>query len=217
MPHERMRSGKVPTARALFRRCGALRSWRLMTQDLPHHYRIAATAGPEGDVNLAGAELDPIRSAPPAEYGGPGDRWSPETLLVAAVADCFVLSFRAISRASKLSWLSLNCDVEGTLARIEDTTKFTEFRINATLDVLKGTNEQRAHRILEKAEASCLITNSLSGTTHLSTEVMVKPWRAKGADKRGQGRGKRSQRRNVSQAQLWPREISSLTPFTSNN
>ncbi len=142
-------------------------------QDLPHHYRVAATAGPEGDVDLASTGLDPIRSAAPAEYGGPGDRWSPETLLVAAVADCFVLSFRASARGSKLSWLSLNCDVEGTLARVEGTTKFTEFNISVTLGVPEGTDVERARRILEKAEASCLITNSLSGATHLSAEVSV--------------------------------------------
>ena len=143
-------------------------------QDLPHYYRVAATAGPEGDVDLLSDRLDPISSAAPAEYGGPGDRWSPETLLVAAVADCFVLSFRAIARASKLSWLSLSCDVEGILARVEETTRFTEFNIQATLAVAEGTNEDRARRILEKAEASCLITNSLTGATHLSCEVTVK-------------------------------------------
>jgi len=142
-------------------------------QDLPHHYRVAATAGPEGDVNLAGDELDPILSAPPPEFGGPGNRWSPETLLVAAVADCFILSFRAIARASKLSWVSLKCEVEGTLERSEGTMKFTAFVVNATLAVPKATTEERANRILEKAEASCLITNSLSGATHLNTVVLV--------------------------------------------
>lgn len=142
-------------------------------QDLPHHYRVAATAGPEGDVSLAGNKLDPIPSAPPPEFGGPGNRWSPETLLVAAVADCFILSFRAIARASKLSWVSLKCEVEGTLERSEGTTKFTAFVVNATLGVPKDTMEERANRILEKAEASCLITNSLSGATHLNTVVLV--------------------------------------------
>ena len=143
-------------------------------QDLPHHYRVAATAGPDGDVNVTSEELDAIPSAPPVEFGGPGDRWSPETLLVAAVADCFVLSFRAIARASKLSWLSLNCGCEGILERREGTMKFTEFVVNATLEVPQGTDEEKANRILEKAEASCLITNSLSGTTHLNAVVLVK-------------------------------------------
>ena len=140
-------------------------------QDFPHHYKVAASAEPDGDVSLAGDGLDAMASAPPAEFGGPGDRWSPETLLVAAVADCFVLSFRAIARASKLPWISLKCEVDGALERKEGMTKFTEFVVHATLDVPRDTNEKRAHRILEKAEESCLITNSLSGTTHLQAVV----------------------------------------------
>lgn len=66
-------------------------------QQFPHHYSIVAKADTQGDVVLAGERLPPIPSAPPTEFGGPGDRWSPETLLVAAVADCFVL-------ARRLSW-----------------------------------------------------------------------------------------------------------------
>ena len=144
-------------------------------QELPHHYKVAATAVPEGEVGLASDRLDTIRSAPPKEFGGPGDRWSPETLLIAAIADCFILTFRAIAAASKLSWVSLRCEVEGTLDRKEGSTKFTEYLIKATLDVPTDTDEAKAHRILLKTEAGCLVTNSLSGTTNLNTEVRVVP------------------------------------------
>lgn len=139
--------------------------------EFPHHYKVAAAAGPDGDVSLTGNGLEAIASAPPVEFGGPGDKWSPETLLVAAVADCFILSFRAIARASKLSWTSLKCETEGTLERQERTVKFTSFVVHATLFVPEGTNQERAHRLLEKAEESCLITNSLSGKTHLHAIV----------------------------------------------
>ena len=138
----------------------------------PHHYKVAAVAGPDGDVSLLCDGLDAIPSAPPAEFGGPGDKWSPETLLVAAVADCFILSFRAIAGASKLSWISLKCEVEGTLERKDGATKFTEFVVRATLSVPQDTKKARAHRLLEKAEESCLITNSLSGTIHLDAVVL---------------------------------------------
>jgi organic hydroperoxide reductase OsmC/OhrA len=66
-------------------------------QPFPHHYSVIAKADTQGDVALAGDRLPPIPSAPPTEFGGPGDRWSPETLFVAAVADCFVLTFRGIA------------------------------------------------------------------------------------------------------------------------
>lgn len=142
-------------------------------QDFPHHYKVIAAAEPDGEVSLSGNGLDEIRSAPPAEFGGPGDRWSPETLLVAAVADCFILSFRAIARASRVSWKSLNCEVEGTLERKEGVSRFTEFVVHATLTVAGDSNEKRVHRLLEKAEETCLITNSLSCATRLNARILT--------------------------------------------
>ena len=76
-------------------------------QDFPHQYRVSANAKTAGNVVLSSSGVPDLPSAAPAEFGGPGDQWSPESLLVAAVADCFVLSFRAIARASQFDWASL--------------------------------------------------------------------------------------------------------------
>ncbi len=144
-------------------------------QPLPHRYAVVASGGAEGEVALAGDRLPALASAAPAEFGGPGDRWSPETLLIAAVADCFLLTFRAIARASKLSFVSLRCEVEGTLDRVERVTQFTAFLVRASLRVPPGANEEQAHRLLERAEQSCLITNSLKGPSRLEATVEVEP------------------------------------------
>jgi len=142
-------------------------------QQLPHHYRVGAATRPDEDVVLSSAGLDTLESAPPAEYGGAGDKWSPETLLVASVADCFVLTFKAIARASKFEWRSLECNVEGTLDREDKVTRFVDFRISAVLAVPSGTDEARAQRLLEKAEESCLVTQSLKATPTLDAQVRV--------------------------------------------
>ena len=94
-------------------------------------------------------------------------------MLVAAVADCFVLSFRAIARASRLEWTSLDCDVVGVLDKVERVTRFTEFQVKAQLNVPAGTDESKATRLLEKAEQVCLITNSLIAESVLTTAVTV--------------------------------------------
>lgn len=123
-------------------------------------------------VQISSHGLEAITTAPPAEFGGPGDQWSPETLLVAAVADCYVMTFKAIATASKLDWLDLQCAVEGTLDRVERVTRFTAFDIRARLTVPVGTDEQKARHILEKSEAVCLITNSLTGEKTLHIELL---------------------------------------------
>ena len=133
----------------------------------------SSLARSEGEVTLESERLASLVSAPPTEFGGPGNRWSPETLLVAAHSDCFVLSFRAVAEASKLSWVSLRCQVEGTLDRVERVTQFTAFVVRASLTVPAGTDVERARGLLEKAEKVCLIANSLKAKATLEADVSV--------------------------------------------
>jgi peroxiredoxin-like protein len=144
-------------------------------KEFPHRYSVRATAESQGLVSLDGEGLPSLRSAPPAEFGGPGDEWSPETLLVAAVADCFILTFRAMARASKLEWRSLSCQVEGVLDRVDRITRFTDLLVRASLEIPSGMDPDRARRLLERAEQNCLITSSLKAESQLETEVEVIP------------------------------------------
>ena len=137
----------------------------------PHRYRVSSTASSSGTVELRSAGLPSIASAPPIEFDGPGDAWSPETLLVAAVADCFVLSFRAVAAASRLAWTTVECDVDGVLDRVEKATQFIELHIHARLYTPVEVAAERAERVLQKAEQACLISNSLKATVHLTTTI----------------------------------------------
>ncbi len=142
-------------------------------QNLPHCYEVTAAGTVDGDIDLTADRLSHLRSASPAEFDGPGDRWSPETLLVGAVGDCFILTFRAIARASKLPWTLLRCQVTGTLDRIDRVTQFTRFDIRAHLEVATGVDPSLARRLLEKAEGACLVSRSLKGTTHVAVDIQV--------------------------------------------
>jgi organic hydroperoxide reductase OsmC/OhrA len=139
----------------------------------PHHYQVTAKASPGADVALTSDRLPTLQSAPPTEFGGPGDRWSPETLLTAAVADCFILTFRAIADFSKLHWTSLTCDVTGVVDRVERVTQFTRLDVRAHLRIPAGANAEQARRLLAKAEETCLVTRSLKATPHLDVQVDV--------------------------------------------
>jgi organic hydroperoxide reductase OsmC/OhrA len=139
----------------------------------PHLYTVQASASPEGDVPLTSAGLPTLATAPPAEFDGPGDRWSPETLLVGAVADCFLLSFRGVARANKFAWDKLECSVVGTLEKVEGKTRFTRMAVRATLHAPAGTVEAKAKQLLERAEHVCLISNSLVAERSIESTVIV--------------------------------------------
>lgn len=139
----------------------------------PHHYHVTASGAATGRVTLRHEGVPPIESAPPVEFGGPGDAWSPEGLLVAAVADCFILTFRAVARGAKLEWSDLEVSVTGTLERRDGVTSFTGFELHARLGVDATMDETAAHAALERAERGCLISNSLKAPVHLTAELTV--------------------------------------------
>lgn len=137
----------------------------------PHEYVVTVVSSPQRDVDLGADHLPTLQSASPAEFGGPGDRWSPETLLVAAVGDCFAITFQGIARVTGLSWGFLRCEVTGTLDRQDRIPQFTRFHIRARLGVPTGTSQETAKSILEKAERRCLIANSLKAPILLDATI----------------------------------------------
>ena len=142
-------------------------------QALPHLYKVQAKGQDASNLVIHVDKLVDLTVAPPALFGGPGHLWSPEDLFMASVAGCFVLSFRAIARASNLSWISIECDALGELDKLEGKTQFTKIVITAKLAIAVGKSSEKAERLLNKAEQSCLISNSLRSESHLECEITV--------------------------------------------
>ena len=138
----------------------------------PHLYTVSAAVAGVDNVVVSAAGLPDLETAAPPEFDGPGGYWSPESLLCAAVADCFILSFRAFARGSRFEWLALACRVVGTLDRVAGVARFSHFATHATLTVAAGTDADKARLLLAKAENGCLISNSLSATRELVAEVV---------------------------------------------
>ena len=142
--------------------------------DLPHHYRVAAQSNPStASIQLTSPGLPDLVSASPTEFDGPGDQWSPETFLSAAVGDCFILTFRAVAAASNFTWSEIDCSVEGILDKVDRTMRFKEFQLQVRLRIPATGDAERARRLLEKAERNCIIANSLACPVHAEVEVVV--------------------------------------------
>ncbi len=139
---------------------------------LPHVYDARVIGGPAGHATLSAPGLPDVNSAPPADFGGPGDAWSPEHLLMAAVETCFLFTFRAVARASKVEFTSLEVSGAGTVDRKEGVTRFTEIVLRPRLTLSAGADRDTALRALEKSERACLVSASLSTPIHLEPEIV---------------------------------------------
>jgi peroxiredoxin-like protein len=141
---------------------------------LPHLYSVIVNAEPEHALKASAPHLPTLDVAPPRQFDGPGDKWSPEELLLAAVANCFVLSFRTVASIAKLEWQTIQCTTEGVLDKVERAMQFTEIISKVVLTVGDEDSRSKAEKTLEKAEQICIVSNSLTATKRLESEVFVR-------------------------------------------
>ncbi len=140
-------------------------------QAFPHFYKVASEATMDSPVTLKSDGVVNLLSTAPKEFGGSGEEWSPEGLLVASIADCYIMSFKALARASRLEWENIACDAVGKLDRIEKVTRFIQYDLTVSLSIPHGASRALAERLLQKSKAICLVTNSLKGECLLQAEI----------------------------------------------
>ncbi len=114
-----------------------------------------------------------VNFAAPPEFGGEPGLWTPEHLLLGAVATCYVATFRAIAERSKLQASGLEVFVEGVITKEQGGFRFTEIVIRPAITVEREQDRERAQRLAEKAEHACLISRSLSAKITANYKVEV--------------------------------------------
>jgi len=107
------------------------------------------------------------------EFGGEPGVWTPEHFLLAAVASCFIETFKAVARASKLEFQGIEAGVEGVTEKETGGLRFTKITIRPALIIYDDAAQELALRILSKAERNCLVTRSLSSSIEVEAKVLV--------------------------------------------
>lgn len=128
-----------------------------------HSYRVVAWWS-AGRTGLAKTDSAPnaIHFTAPPEFGGVEGRWTPESLLLCAIAGCFTTTFRAISEYSKFEYADLEVQVEGTIEKVDSGYAFTEIIIRPNLSVTTEGDEVHGMRLLQKTKTLCLVSRALS-------------------------------------------------------
>ena len=140
---------------------------------LPHRYEVQLSGGPSGYATVSTKGIPDLRSAPPLDFDGPGDAWSPEHLLLAAVETCFLFTLRAVAKASRVEFLALDLSSEGTVDRQDGVTRFTEIVLRPRLTIGPGTDRDRVLAVLQKSERGCLVSASLTTPVRLEPELVT--------------------------------------------
>jgi peroxiredoxin-like protein len=140
-------------------------------QQLPHRYYAAAVGEPTASITISSPDLQDLEVDGPPEFGGPGGYWSPETMLVAAVANCYILTWRSVAAYNKIEWTDMKVDAQGVLDRIDRVTRFTEIHMKVQVALPAGYEREKIDRLLERSKSACLITNSMTAEVFMEVEV----------------------------------------------
>jgi peroxiredoxin-like protein len=114
-----------------------------------------------------------INFAAPPEFGGEPGLWTPEHLLLAAVATCYVATLRAVAQASKLEFEGVEVPVEGKIEKLDGGFRFTRITLRPVVTIHDETDRERIGRVLEKAEHVCLVSRSLDCGMVLEPTILV--------------------------------------------
>jgi peroxiredoxin-like protein len=113
-------------------------------------------------------------ATPPQFSGGHEGIWSPEHLFVASVATCIMTTFLAIAELSKLEFVSYESRAKGKLEKVENKFMMTEVTVESIITIKYEKDVERAERIIHKAEANCLISNSIKSKVILNPQIKLK-------------------------------------------
>ena len=147
---------------------------RRLTTENEHGYRVNAWWS-AGRAGLAKSDSAPnaIHFTAPAQFGGCEGRWSPEDLLLAAVAGCFTTTFRALADYSKLGYTDLEVETQAVIRKVESGYQFDAVVVRPKVTIVSEHDQLRARSLLEKAKRLCLVSRALSVEQIFEPQVRV--------------------------------------------
>lgn len=154
--------------------CSVLTKYNtIMTQE--HFYEVSVEWNSERRGTMSSPVLnDTLEVATPPEFPkGMAGIWSPEHLLVAAVNSCLMTTFLAIADNSKLDFTHFASKGVGKLEVVDGKYIISEIILMPVLTLPTDDQKERAMRVLHKAEAACLISNSVKSKIFFQPEIIV--------------------------------------------
>ena len=128
-----------------------------------HRFRVDAWWA-SGRTGIAKSSSAPnaIHFASPPAFGGLEGRWTPEDLLLGALASCYTTTFRTLADYSRFEYTDLQVEAEGVIRKAETGYSFGEVVIRSNLTIPREVEQERAIKLLHKAKDLCLVSRALA-------------------------------------------------------
>ena len=137
-------------------------------------FSVGAIGRRPGIVRVVAGDKPALEVATPVEFrdGIPG-YWTPEDMLVAATASCFVLTFTSLAKRRSLPFEELEVIGSGHVTRRADQRfGFTVIELSVSVKV-DPANEEAVTEIAHAAHRGCIVGRALDVPIELELDVRV--------------------------------------------
>jgi len=124
-----------------------------------------------GAALLRGAGKLELGVAPPAEFRGEANVWSPEQLFIASVDTCLLLTFTGLAEKEGLQISSYCSEAEGALEWVDESFRFTNLVLRPTILIRNEADVAIARDLLDRAHATCLVANSVRTAVTVEADI----------------------------------------------
>lgn len=140
-----------------------------------HFYNVNISWKQDRKGEMSSPELSQsVEIATPPQFPkGMENIWSPEHLFTTAVSSCLMTTFLAIAENSRLEFVNFECSSKGKLEQLEGKFLMTEVILEPVVTIKNESDRERAERVLQKSEASCLISNSVKSKITMIPQIKL--------------------------------------------
>jgi len=148
-----------------------------MTHKTAEHAYLVSAWWTSGRTGIAKSDSAPnaIHFTAPKEFGGLEGRWTPEELLLAALAGRFTTTLRAVAGNSRFDFADLEVEVSGTVRKAASGYSFSEIVLRPTIKIAEFSDQDRALDLLKKTERLCLVARALDIPLRFEPQLEVSP------------------------------------------
>ena len=152
--------------------------------DLEHNYAVRVEwqgnlgSGTSGyrdygrDLHVTAEGNPPIEGSADKPFRGSPERWNPEELLLAALAQCHMLSYLHVAVKNGIVVTGYEDDAIGTMTQVGEGGHFTSVTLRPVVTIAEGDPEI-ARAIHAEASALCFIASSVNFPVRHDPEIRV--------------------------------------------
>ncbi len=110
----------------------------------------------------------------PSSMNGPGVGTNPDEMLLGAASTCFIITYAAMLERSGIHVASLKLHSEAKVDVTANVFTFQSIHHQPTVILEPDQSVEKAEKLAQKAEQTCMISRALSGNVDVSVEPLVR-------------------------------------------